>query len=175
MLKKIGIGILLVLLVIVGLAFTKPDSFSLERSTTINAPADSIFPHLNDFHNWGAWSPWEKLDPAMARTHSGAASGPGAVYEWTGNSDVGSGRMEITDATPPSTVTIKLDFLSPMEAHNTTLFTLEPAGAATKVTWKMSGPNNFMSKVMTVFMSMDSLVGGDFEAGLANLKAVSEQ
>ena len=175
MLKKILIGILV--LVVCGLAFatTKPDTFSVERRTTINAPPEKVFANINDFHAWEAWSPWAKLDPAMKTTIAGAPSGPGATYEWSGNSDVGSGRMEITNATPSSNVTIKLDFNEPFESHNTTTFALAPAAAGTDVTWTMTGPSNYMSKVMSVFMSMDKMIGGDFEKGLAQLKAVSEK
>jgi hypothetical protein len=115
------------------------------------------------------------LDPAMTKNHSGAASGQGAVYEWEGNSDVGKGRMEITESAPPSRIKIKLDFLAPFEAHNTAEFALQPAGGGTNVVWAMHGENNFMGKVMQVFMDMDSMIGKDFETGLANMKAAAER
>ena len=175
MLKKIGIGLLAVLLVIVGLAMTKPDNFAIERTATINAPPEKIFPLINDFHQWPAWSPWEKLDTAMARTYSGADSGVGAVYEWKGNSDVGSGRMEITESTAPGSMVMKLDFLEPFEAHNITEFVLTPSGNGTTVRWNMHGPSNFMTKVMGVFVSMDRMVGPDFQRGLDNLKMQAEK
>jgi len=130
---------------------------------------------LADFHAWPAWSPWEKLDPALRRTFSGAPSGKGAVYEWAGDGKVGAGRMEITDAVVPSKVAIQLDFAAPIEARNVTAFTLAPAAGATNVTWDMSGPSNYLTKVMGVFVSMDSMIGKDFEAGLANLKAAAEK
>ena len=123
MFKKIVLGILVLVVAVLAFATTKPDSFAVERKISINAPPEKVFANINDFHAWDAWSPWAKLDPAMQTTHSGAPSGPGAVYEWSGNSDVGKGRMEITGATPPSNVTIKLDFLDPFEAHNTAEFT----------------------------------------------------
>ncbi len=163
-------GLIVVILIF---AATRPDSFQVSRSTSIKAPPEKIFPLINDFHAWPQWSPWEKLEPTMARTHSGAASGKGAVYAWDGKK-VGTGRMEITDATAPSRIVIKLDFLKPFEAHNTTLYTIDRKGEATNVTWTMSGNNSFMSKLMQVFMSMDKMVGKDFEAGLANMKAVAE-
>ena len=175
MLKIIAIVLAVVVAAILGIAMTKPDSFSVQRKTSIQAPPDRIFPLIDDFHNWNAWSPWEKLDPAMNRTHSGAASGKGAVYEWDGNSKVGKGRMEITDVTPPSKVGIKLDFIKPFEGHNVAEFTLEPQGDSTNVTWVMNGPTPFVSKVMQVFISMDKLIGKDFESGLANLKSISEK
>jgi uncharacterized protein YndB with AHSA1/START domain len=175
MLKIIAIVLAVVVLAILGLVMTKPDSFSVQRKTSIQAPPDKIFPLIDDFHNWNAWSPWEKLDPAMSRTHSGAASGKGAVYEWDGNSKVGKGRMEITDVAPPSTVAIKLDFIKPFEGHNVAEFTLVPQGDSTNVIWVMNGPTPFVSKVMQVFISMDKLIGKDFESGLANLKTIAEK
>ena len=147
-------------------AATKPDTFRVQRATSINAPPEKIFALINDLHNWGAWSPWEKMDPAMKRTHSGTAQGTGAGYAWDGNSKVGKGRMEITDTSPPSKIVIKLDFDKPFEAHNVSEFTLDPKGDATDVTWAMYGPNTFLGKVIQVFMSMDDMVGKQFETGL---------
>ena len=156
-------------------ASTRPDSFRVERTVAIKAPPGKVFPHIDTFANWAAWSPWEKMDPAMKKTASGPASGKGAVTEWEGNSKVGKGRMEILESVPPSKVVIKLDFVTPMEAHNTAEFTLSAQGDATTVTWAMHGPMPFASKVFTIFASMDRLVGKDFEAGLANLKTIAEK
>ncbi len=130
---------------------------------------------LVDFRQWPAWSPWEKLDPDMKRTLSGAASGTGATYAWEGSSKVGAGRMEIKEVNAPSKVTIQLDFIKPFEGHNVTDFTLAPRGDATEVTWLMRGPAPFVSKLMGLFVDMDKMIGKDFEAGLANLKAASEK
>ncbi len=163
-----------VVAVILVLATTKPNTFRIERSATIKAPPEKVFPLLNDFRQWAGWSPWEKMDPSMRRTHNGAASGTGAKYEWEGNKKVGMGRMEITRATPSSQVVIQLDFLKPFEAHNVTTFNLAGSTGTTNLTWVMEGTNNFMSKAMSVFVSMDKMIGKDFEAGLANLKALSE-
>ena len=173
MLKTIAIIVVVLIAAILGYAMTMPDSFRVQRTTSIKAPPEKIFSIINDFHRWGSWSPWEKIDPEMKRTFSGAASGKGAAYAWQGNSKVGEGRMEIAD-TSPSKVTIKLDFMKPFEAHNTAEFTLEPKGDSTNVTWAMYGPSEFITKVMGVFVSMDKMVGKDFETGLANLKAVAE-
>ena len=175
MFKKIAIVVVVLIGGVLGFAMTKSDSFNMLRTTKIKAPPDKIFPLINDFHSWSSWSPWEKLDPVMKRTHSGAASGKGAVYEWDGNSQVGKGRMEITDASVPSKITIKLDFLKPMEGHDIAEFTLEPAGDSTNVTWAMRGPAPFISKVMQVFISMDSLLGKEFDTGLANMKSAAEK
>lgn len=155
-------------------AATRPDTFQVQRSATIAAPPERIFPHLDDFHRWSAWSPWEKLDPELKRTFSGAERGPGAVYAWEGNSKVGQGRMEILESDPPSRLRIQLDFIKPFEAHNTTVFTLAPAPGGTQVTWTMHGSKNFLFKLMGIFMNMDTMVGRDFERGLANLKAIAE-
>jgi uncharacterized protein YndB with AHSA1/START domain len=160
--------------VVLLLAARKPDTFEVVRSTRIKAPPQAIFPLIDDLHRWASWSPYEKKDPAMQRTFSGAASGKGAVYGWDGNKSVGSGRMEIIDSATPSKIVIKLDFFRPFEGHNTAEFTMSPQGDATDVTWAMYGPCNFMGKVMHVFCDMDNMIGKDFAAGLANLKAITE-
>lgn len=178
MVKTIAIVIAVLVVVplaaVLILAATKPDTFRVERATSIKAPAEKIFPLIADFHGWGAWSPYEKLDPAMKRTFSGAANGKGAVYEWDSDGKAGRGRMEITDAPAPSKVAIKLDFFKPFEAHNIAEFTLEPKGDSTNVTWAMHGPNLYIGKVMSIFFNMDSMIGKDFETGLANMKALAE-
>lgn len=161
--------------IVLVLAATKPDTFSVRRSITVKAPPEKIFPLIADFHQWGSWSPYEHKDPAMQRTYGGASSGKGAVYAWDGNKNVGSGRMEILDASMPSKIVIKLDFFSPFEAHNTAEFTMLPQGEATDVTWLMRGPTPFIGKIMHVFINMDRMVGSDFEVGLANLKRLAEK
>jgi uncharacterized protein YndB with AHSA1/START domain len=175
MLKMLLMGIAAALLGLLGYASTQPDTFVVERAVHIQAPPDKIYPYLADFRQWSAWSPWEKRDPAMQRRFSGAASGQGAVYVWEGNREVGSGRMEIRSARPVSSVDLQLDFLAPFEAHNTATFTLVPQNGATAVTWTLQGPMPFLSKVIGVFVSMDQMVGKDFEVGLANLKAAAEK
>lgn len=178
MLKIIaGIAVVLVLAiaVVLVLAATKPDTFRIERSATVNAPPEKIFAVLSDFRKWGGWSPWENKDPDMKRSFGGAERGKGAVYGWEGDKNVGTGRMEILEANAPSKLVIKLDFLKPFEAHNTAEFTMLPQGSATQVNWVMHGPSNFMTKVMHVFIDMDKMVGKDFEQGLANLKQLAEK
>lgn len=175
MLKKIFILLIVLIALLLAYATTRPSTFRVERAATIQAPPDKIFAVIDDFHNWSAWSPWAKLDPAMKEAYSGASSGKGAIYEWEGNSKVGKGRMEITDSSAPSSDIIKLDFLKPFETHNTTVFTLQSNGTGTTVTWTMSGPNTYMGKVMGIFINMDKMIGKDFEAGLANLKAITEK
>lgn len=170
--------IVTVILLVVSLllyAATKPNTFRLQRSTTINAPADKVFPFINDFHQWPLWSPWEKMDPDMKRTHSGAFQGKGAVYEWDGNKQVGTGRMEVLTSIPASKIVIKLDFFKPFEAHNTAEFTLESRGSSTTVAWAMYGPQPFMMKAMGLFCSPERMVGPQFETGLANLKTIAEK
>ena len=157
------------------LAVTKPDSFRIERSATINAPAEKVFALISDFQQWRGWSPWENKDPNLKRSYSGAERGKGSVYAWEGNKNVGSGRMEILDASSPSKVVIKLDFISPFEAHNIAEFTMLPQGNATNVHWVMHGPAQFISKVMQVFFSLDKMIGKDFEAGLASMKSLAEK
>ena len=175
MFKIIAIVIVVLIAALLIYAATRPDTLRVQRSTNIKAPPEKIFALINDFHSWGAWSPYEKKDPAMKRTMSGAANGKGAVYEWEGDKNVGKGRMEIAESSPPSKVTLKLDFVKPFEAHNVVDFTLEPKGDSTNVTWAMHGPSLYVGKVMSVFMNMDNMVGKDFEVGLANLKAAAEK
>jgi hypothetical protein len=150
------------------------DTYTVERSATMDAPPTRIYRQIADFHNWTNWSPWEDVDPQLRRTYSGAESGRGAVYSWSGNRKAGQGRMEIVEATEPSKVQIDLVFEKPWKARSDTLFTIEPAGDGSRVTWTMTGQKSFMTKVMGVFTSMDKMVGPDFEKGLARLKAATE-
>ncbi|MBS0419043.1 MAG: SRPBCC family protein [Proteobacteria bacterium] len=175
MFKRIAIVLVVIIAGVLIAAATRPDSFRVERSIRVSAPAEKIFHYVNDFHQWGVWSPWEKLDPTMKRSFTGPESGNGAVYEWQGNGKVGQGRMQITDAAAPGRVVIKLDFIKPFEAHNRAIFNLQSAGGDTEVVWAMEGPSPYLSKLMGLFFNMDKLIGGDFERGLANLKAVSEK
>ena len=167
--------IVIALVIIITMAASKPDTFRVERTATIKADPGKVFSSINDFHNWTAWSPFEKLDPNMQTTFTGAPSGKGAVYEWKGNSKAGAGRMEILESTAPSKIVIKLDFLKPFEGHNTSEFTMSPRGNTTEVSWAVYGPSPFMMKIMHVFMNMDQMMGKDFETGLASLKTVSER
>ncbi len=175
MLRIVVIVVVVAVAGILILAATRPDTFRVERAASIKAPPERIFALINDFNRWGAWSPWEKKDPQMKRTFSAATSGKGAMYAWQGNKDVGQGRMEIAESVPASRVAIRLDFVKPFEAHNTVEFTLAPADGATKVTWSMQGDTPYFAKIIHVFIDMDKMVGRDFEAGLANLKAAAEK
>ena len=174
MLKKIGIAVVVLIAAMLGYAATKPDSFRVERTASIKAPPEKIYPFLTDFKQQVAWSPWEKKDPGMKRTYSGAERGKGSIYEWDGNSDIGKGRLEIVEASP-SKVTMTLDFLEPMEAHNMAEFALAPKGETTDVTWAIYGPMPYLSKIVSIFCSFDSMIGKEFEAGLADLKKLAEK
>src|SRR5258708_36464258 len=173
MFNTIAIAVVILFAALLGFAATRPDTLRVQRAKSIEAPPEEIFALIHDFHQWGSWSPYEKLDPTMKRTYSGAPGGKGAVYEWAGTSKVGSGRMQITDTFPRSRVTIKLDFLKPFECHNVAEFTLDAYGDSTSVTWAMQGRKRYLAKVMSIFLSMDKLIGKDFEAGLADIKAVA--
>ncbi|MGH9195493.1 MAG: SRPBCC family protein [Acidimicrobiia bacterium] len=175
MLKTITIIVVVLIAALLIYAATRPDTFRVQRATNIKAPPEKIFALINDFHSWGSWSAYEQKDPAMKRTYSGAANGEGAVYEWEGDKNVGTGRMEIMETSPPSKVTIKLDFVKPFEAQNIAEFTMEPEGDSTNVTWAMHGPSPYISKVIGIFINMDSMIGKDFETGLANLKTEAEK
>jgi uncharacterized protein YndB with AHSA1/START domain len=172
--KKILIGLAAVIVVFAVVVALQPSEFRVVRSATIPAPPPAVFAQVNDFHHWNAWSPWAKLDPAMKQTYEGAPAGTGAIYTWTGNDDVGEGRMTVTESRPNELVRIKLEFLKPFAATNTTEFTFKPEGNQTAVTWAMIGEKNFISKAFSLFVSMDEMIGGDFDKGLAQMKAVAE-
>ena len=174
MFKKILFALALIVVVFAIVVATRPAGFQVTRSATIAAPAAVVFGQVNDFHKWDAWSPWAKLDPAMKQTHEGSPAGTGAIYSWAGNSQVGEGRMTLMESRADELITIKLEFLKPFAAVNTTGFHFTPEGPKTTVTWSMTGTNGFMAKAMCMFMSMDKMVGGDFEKGLAQLKSVAE-
>jgi polyketide cyclase/dehydrase/lipid transport protein len=178
MIKKILLGIVVLIIVLIAvflvMVMLQPSHYQIERSATINAPAPVVFAQVNDFHKWNAWSPWANLDPNMKTTYEGQASGVGAMYSWTGNSDVGEGRMTIIESRPGELIRIQLDFIKPFAASNATEFVFTPQGNQTNVKWRMAGNNNFIAKAFSVFVNVDKMVGGDFEKGLAKLKAVSE-
>jgi hypothetical protein len=175
--KIVRIILLVVLLAVVavlGLAATKPDHYHVERSASMTAPPAAVFAQVNDFHKWEAWSPWEKIDPAMKRTFSGGETGNGAVYSWVGNDKVGEGRMTIVESEPVTRVGIRLEFIKPWTETCQVGFALAPEGAGTRVTWDMNGHYNYAAKIMCVFMDMDKMIGTDFEKGLTQLKTVTE-
>lgn len=174
-LMYIAIILAVAIVIVLILAALRPNTFRIERSIDINAPADKIFPLINDYKNWGSWSPYEHVDPNMQRAFSGAPAGKGSVYEWSGNKNIGHGRMEILETTPSSKIVIKLDFFSPFEAHNIAEFTMRPLGSTTTVTWAMHGPAPYMAKVMHMIFKMDRMVGGQFQQGLTSMKSVAEK
>ncbi len=172
----------LLLMVVAGVALlllyaaTRPDTFAVERSTTIAAPAEKLFPLINDLHAFNTWNPYARKDPAMKMDFAGGpTAGPGARYDFAGNRDVGRGRITLLGEKAPSEVTMQLDMFEPFEGHNTVVFSLVPEGAGTKVTWAMHGPSAFITKLMDLFFNMDQMIGKDFEAGLANLKQLAEK
>ena len=175
MLKMVIIVIVLAVIGLLVYAAMQPADFRIERSTAVKAPPERIYPLIADFRAWAPWSPWEKKDPAMKRTFSGPDSGVGAAYGWEGDKNVGTGKMTILEATAPGKVVIKLEFLKPFEATNTAEFTLTPQGDSTAIAWAMYGKSNFLSKLVCVFMSMEKMVGPDFESGLAGLKELAEK
>ena len=177
--KRIVKPLLTVLVALIGglliFAATRPDSFRVERSITVNAPPERVLAEVQDFHRWATWSPWEKIDTALQKTYSGPPSGVGAVYEWQGNQDAGHGRMEIIEVQAPTHLSIRIDFFAPFEAHNEVEFLLVPLGAQTVVTQAMYGPQPFVVKLMGLVFSMDKAVGSKYEEGLATLKATVER
>ena len=162
--------VLLFIVVIAG----QPDEFKLTRSTSIAAPPEKVFPHVNDFHKWEAWSPWAKLDPACKNTFEGAAAGTGAIFNWSGNKKVGEGRMTIVESLASNVIRSNLEFFKPFKATNTAEFIFRPEGNQTVVKWSMAGKNNFMGRIFSLIVNCDAMVGRDFEKGLASLKALVE-
>src|SRR5262252_10236023 len=165
----VATALVLVVAALLAYAATKPDTFRVQRSTGINAPAERIFPLIASLKSMNTWNPFLEPDPAIKLAYSGPDSGKGAAHTWSGNSKVGEGRIEITDAAPSSQVTMQLDMLKPLKARNAVEFTLQPNGSGTTVTWAMSGRQPFIGKLMTIFIDCDRMVGGQFEKGLANL------
>lgn len=174
MFKKIGIGLAVVLALLVVLIATRPATFRVERSVTIQAPAEVVFAHINDFHQWEKWSPWEKLDPDQKRTFEGAPSGQGAIYRWAGNDRVGEGRMTVSESKPNERIALKLEFLKPHSYTSNVDFSFKPTADSVNVVWAMSGDCSFVAKAMSLFTSMDQMIGPDFEKGLVELKNSSE-
>lgn len=166
-------ALLALLLLVLLTAATRPDSFRVERVLQLGAPAATVHAAINDFRSWAAWSPWEKIDPTMQRTYSGEASGKGAVYAWSGNGKAGAGRMEILQSAPEC-ITIRIDFFKPFAASNTVEFTLTAEGNGTRVCWAMFGPSPYISKLMGLVFNLDKMIGKDFEAGLQNMRAVTQ-
>jgi uncharacterized protein YndB with AHSA1/START domain len=150
------------------------DTYTVVRTTTIDAPPERVYPHVVDLHKWTSWSPWEDLDPGMSRSYSGPESGVGSAYSWSGNRKAGEGTMAITDAQAPSEVHLDLNFVKPFKAQSKVVFSIEPQGAGSRVTWMLTGRKTRATRVMGVFKSMDSLIGPDFEKGLSRLKTAAE-
>lgn len=168
----IVVGVFVVVFLIV--VAMRPADFRISRRATIGAPPPMVFAQVNDFHNWEAWNPWGKIDPAMKQTYEGPPSGRGARYAWVGNKEVGEGCMTITESRPSDLILIRLEFFKPFPAINTTEFTFHPQGNQTIVTWTMTGRHNFMVKAVCLFMNMDRMIGGQFEKGLAAMKSIAE-
>ena len=174
MLKTILVALAVIIVVLVVIVALQPSDFRVTRSTTISAPPPAVFTQVNDFHKWQAWNPWGKIDPAMKQTYEGAPAGTGAIYTWSGNNEVGEGRMTITDSRPNELIRVKLEFFKPFTATNTADFTFKPEGNQTVVSWSMFGDKNFMAKAIHLVMNMDKMIGGQFEKGLADMKSAVE-
>jgi len=174
MLKKVLLGLVAIFAVFGAVVALQPSEFRIARTAIVAAPAPDVFAQVNDFHNWEAWSPWAKLDPAAKATFEGPAEGQGAVFVWSGNDKIGEGRMTLTESRPAELVRIKVDFVKPFAGTSNSEFAFKPAGNQTAVTWSTSGQHNFISKAMCMFMSMDKMLGGDMEKGLAQMKSVAE-
>ncbi len=174
MLIKVLLALVAILVVFVVVAAMQPTDFRVARSASISAPPSAVFAQVNDFHKWEAWNPWAKLDPAMKQLYEGSSSGAGAIYKWAGNHQVGEGRMTLVESQPNDLIRIRLEFLKPMAAVNTAEFTFKPDGDRTSVTWSMTGQNNLAAKAIGLVINMDKMIGGNFEKGLSDLKAIVE-
>ncbi len=174
MLKKILIALAVIIVVFVGVVALQPSDFRVTRSANMSAPPAAVFDQVNDLHKWEAWSPWAKLDPNAKNTFEGPPAGTGAVFAWAGNSQVGEGKMTITESRPNELVQFRLEFLKPMAGTSDAELTFKADGNQTTVRWTMTGKNNFIAKAMCLFVSMDKMVGGDFEKGLASIKSIVE-
>jgi hypothetical protein len=174
MLKIILIALAVIIVVLIVIVALQPSEYRVARSATISAPSAAVFAQVNDFHKWEAWNPWGKIDPAMKQAFEGAPAGIGAIHTWTGNKEVGEGRMTITESRPSELIRINLEFFKPFAGNSIAEFTFRPEGNQTAVTWSMAGQNNLMAKAIHLFMNMDKMIGGQFEKGLADMKSVVE-
>jgi len=173
MLKMIVLGLAVLLVALLGVIALQPSSFSVERSAVIAAPPGVIYPHIHDLRAMDVWSPWVKMDPKLAIQYEGPASGVGARSSWEGP-QMGKGRLTITEVSPDRRIDMQLEMIEPMAATNHVVFTLEPAGDATRTTWRMEGSQDFAGKAFGLVMDMDEMVGGEFAKGLAMLKSLAE-
>lgn len=174
MLKKLALVLFILIAGLVAFIATRPTEFRVSRSTVINAPPAAVFEKVNNLRQWNDWSPWAKLDPNAKNTFEGPESGLGAVFGWAGNEKVGEGRMTITDSVPAERILMKLEFFKPFAGTSMTEFTFKPEGQGTAMSWTMTGENNFIAKAMSLVMDCDKMVGGQFEQGFVNLKALVE-
>jgi len=174
MVIKILVAVAVIVVVLVVVIATRPTEFRVERTATIAAPAPVVFAHVNDFHQWEAWSPYAKRDPAMKKSFEGAPAGVGAIYTWSGNHEVGEGRTTITESRPSELIRIKLEFVRPFAGTSTAEFAFKAEGERTAVTWSLDGRNSFIAKAMGLVMNMDRMIGDDFEKGLAQLRSIAE-
>lgn len=174
MMIKILMVMPIVVVVFAGIVALQSSEFRVARTAKMRAPAPAVFAQVNDFHKWEAWNPWGKLDPTMKQRYQGAPAGTGAVYTWTGNKEVGEGRMTIVESRPNDLIRINLEFFRPFAATNLAEFTFRPEGDQTAVTWSMTGKNNFMAKAIHLFMNMGKMIGAQFEQGFAQMKSVVE-
>jgi len=174
MLEIILIALAVIVLVFLIIVAMQPAQYRIVRSATISAPASAVFAQVNDFHKWETWNPWGKIDPAMKQSYEGAPAGTGAIYTWTGNNEVGEGRMTLTESRPSELIRIKMEFFKPIAGNSIAEFTFKPEGDQTAVTWSMAGDKNFMAKAVHLFMNMDKMTGGQFEKGLAEMKSIVE-
>lgn len=175
MIKKVLLVVAVLVLGVIVLIATRPSTYLVERTTTIEAPVEVVFEQVNELHKWEQWSPWEKLDPEMTKTYEGPTSGVGAVYAWAGDEKIGEGRMTIAESVAGERISIQLQFIKPWESTNTTTFLFStPAEGKSSVSWQTAGEMNFTAKAAALFMDMDGMLGADLESGLAELKTVSE-
>jgi uncharacterized protein YndB with AHSA1/START domain len=174
-LKRLVIGIILLIIAAVIVVALQPDDYRLTRSAVIAAPAAEVFPHVNDLRKWEEWSPWAKLDPAAKVTFEGPRAGPGAVFKWAGNDKVGAGTMTITESKPNERVATRTDFVKPFEGTSSSDFIFSQTGNQTNVIWTMTGTHNFIGKAMCLVMSMETMLGPEFEKGLMQLREVVEK
>ncbi len=174
MLKRVLLAALAAVVLFSVYVALQPSAYRVERAAIVVAPPAAVFAEVNDFHNWAEWSPWAKIDPDVKTTFEGPVAGQGAVLHWSGNAEVGEGRMTLTESQPDERILIDVDFVKPWAGRQSSEFTFKPDGARTIVTWTASGVKDFIGKGMSLFMDTDKMIGAQYEKGLANLKVVTE-
>lgn len=173
-LKKIGLGLLGLVLVLAIVSLFLPSKVTVTRTATIKAPITAVFDQVNVLQNWEKWSPWHRIDPKMLLSYEGPDAGVGARYNWfSDHPNVGNGSLTITDSKVNERIDTKMQFEGQDDGFGYYLFEETPEG--TKITWSMEADMGYNPVGRYFGLMLDGMIGPDFEKGLENMRAVLEQ